>query len=256
VKLGHFFTPIGYEVVNSPGNFFYSHAYTHQYGEPFTHTGALATKAMSDQLSISGGVTRGWDAWEDNNEDLAALGGFTWTSEDKFAAFAWYFHVGDEDDAGEQNRFVNSLILTLQLNEDLKYVTHSDIGSQEDAGVGAGEDAEWYSLTQYLVYTINDCWSAGFRYEFFADDDGARVSQILPDDAHTIPIAGVPAHWQDVTLGLNYKHSANVLIRPEVRWDWVDPLVDIPRGVVGSGPYDDFTDRSQFTVGCDAIVTF
>ena len=41
IKLGHFYTPIGYEVVPANGNFFYTHAYTMQYGEPFTHTGVL-----------------------------------------------------------------------------------------------------------------------------------------------------------------------------------------------------------------------
>lgn len=38
-KIGNFYTIIGYEVVNAPENFFYSHAYTMQYGEPFTHSG-------------------------------------------------------------------------------------------------------------------------------------------------------------------------------------------------------------------------
>ncbi|MEZ6108905.1 MAG: outer membrane beta-barrel protein, partial [Pirellulaceae bacterium] len=41
VKAGHFYTTIGYEVVPATGNFFYSHAYTMNYGEPFTHTGFL-----------------------------------------------------------------------------------------------------------------------------------------------------------------------------------------------------------------------
>ena len=39
VKLGHFYTPVGYEVVTSPDNFFYSHAFTMYNSEPFTHTG-------------------------------------------------------------------------------------------------------------------------------------------------------------------------------------------------------------------------
>jgi hypothetical protein len=41
VKAGHFYTPIGYETVPTADNFFYSHAYTMQYGEPFTHTGFM-----------------------------------------------------------------------------------------------------------------------------------------------------------------------------------------------------------------------
>ncbi len=50
LKVGHFYTIIGYEVVTAPDNFFYTHAYTMQYGEPFTHTGVLATYNANDQL--------------------------------------------------------------------------------------------------------------------------------------------------------------------------------------------------------------
>ena len=50
VKVGHFYTIIGYEVVPAPDNFFYSHAYTMQYGEPFTHTGMLGDVQRQRQL--------------------------------------------------------------------------------------------------------------------------------------------------------------------------------------------------------------
>ena len=39
VKAGYFYTPIGYEHIQAPENFFYSHSYTQYYIEPFTHTG-------------------------------------------------------------------------------------------------------------------------------------------------------------------------------------------------------------------------
>jgi hypothetical protein len=64
VKAGHFYTIIGYEVVTAPDNFFYSRAYTMQYGEPFTHTGALATWTPNKQLSVMAGGTLGWDNFE------------------------------------------------------------------------------------------------------------------------------------------------------------------------------------------------
>ncbi len=258
-KVGHFYTIIGYEVVTAPDNFFYTHAYTMQYGEPFTHTGALATYEVNEQLSVSGGFTRGWDAWEDNNEDLSALYGFTLTSEDEKASLAYYAHVGDEDDAGNLNRYINSVVFTYALTDDWKYVFHHDYGFQEEAA-GPDQDGEWYSFNHYLFYTVNDCLSYGLRYEWFSDDDGTRVTQLLPDDAHTLPIAGVPTHWQEITFGANYKPHANVVVRPEARFDWADPLVDDPDYSVGpengSGPYDDFSDRSQFTLGTDVIVTF
>jgi hypothetical protein len=82
IRMGHFFTIIGYEVVQAPENFFYSHAYTHQYGEPFTHFGLLAMYKVNDQWSLSGGFTRGWDNLDDTigKNSLGLLGGANWTS--------------------------------------------------------------------------------------------------------------------------------------------------------------------------------
>ncbi len=42
-RVGHFYAPLGYETVMAPDNFFYSHSYSHQYGEPFTFTGAMVS---------------------------------------------------------------------------------------------------------------------------------------------------------------------------------------------------------------------
>ena len=40
----------------------------------------------------------------------------------------------------------------------------------------AFEDADWYGINQYLLYTLGDKkWSAGARVEWFRDDDGTRV---------------------------------------------------------------------------------
>ena len=51
LKAGHFYTPVGYEVVTSPDNFFYSKPYTFQYGEPFTHTGLLGNYTFDKNWS-------------------------------------------------------------------------------------------------------------------------------------------------------------------------------------------------------------
>ena len=61
VKIGHFFTPIGYEVVPVTGNFFRSHSYTMFNSEPFTHTGVLGTYTGFDAVTLYGGWTLGWD---------------------------------------------------------------------------------------------------------------------------------------------------------------------------------------------------
>src|SRR5690606_3405402 len=95
VKIGHFYTIIGYEVVTAPGNFFYTHAYTMQYGEPFTHTGALATWKANDQLSLMGGFHFGWDNFDNYYDRASFLGGATFTSSDGNSSLAYALTVGD-----------------------------------------------------------------------------------------------------------------------------------------------------------------
>ena len=58
IKLGHFYTPTGFETVPAPDNFFYTRAYTLNVGEPFTHTGMLANyKINSNWLVLAGPLT-------------------------------------------------------------------------------------------------------------------------------------------------------------------------------------------------------
>ena len=81
VKIGHFFTLIGYEVVGATGNFFYSHSYTMFNSEPFTHTGAVATYKVGDRLTTYGGYVMGWDSGFEDNGD-AFLGGYSYDLSD------------------------------------------------------------------------------------------------------------------------------------------------------------------------------
>ena len=89
IKVGHFYTPIGYETVPAPDNFFYTHAYTMQFGEPFTHTGVLLNYAVDANWAVTGGAltgstTGGWDGGFDKQlGNWGGLLGTTWTSNDK-----------------------------------------------------------------------------------------------------------------------------------------------------------------------------
>ena len=61
VKGGKFYTPVGYEVVTAPDNFFFSHAMTMFNSEPFTHTGFLATYSGIENVTVMAGWSAGWD---------------------------------------------------------------------------------------------------------------------------------------------------------------------------------------------------
>ncbi len=97
IKWGHFFTIIGYEVVPDIGNFFYTHAYTLQYGEPFTHTGVLASRQWCDNWTWYAGIVSGWNEF-DLTEGPQFLGGVSYTDKD-YGSLAFSIITGDESTA-------------------------------------------------------------------------------------------------------------------------------------------------------------
>jgi hypothetical protein len=253
VRMGHFYTILGYESVMAPENFFYSHAYTMQYGEPFTHTGLLAMYDLNDCWAVSGGFTRGWNNWYDNNNDLDFLGGVTWTSWDEGTSLAFAINTGNEDDAGVNNRTVYSLVFSKQLTDRMEWVLQHDLGNEEGVGLNGGEDARWYGINTYLFYEINRNWSFGVRYEWFNDQQGTRVdaANAAGGPPRGMALNGVPTNWYEVTAGVRWTPRNNLIVRSECRWDWC-----APHGNAQIDPFDDGTKRRQFLWSIDAIVTF
>ena len=234
VKLGHFYTIVGYEVSQAPDNFFYTHAYTMYYGEPVKHTGVLAEYAASDRLTAWGGWTAGWDTgWENLVDASTFLGGLSYGLLDD-VTFTWTVSFGDYG-TGLGDVYFNSFVLELVLTEKLTYVIQHDLGDNSDRGPA---NNEWYGVNQYLLYEINDRWSGGLRFEWFRDDDGARV------------IIGNPGDYYELTAGVNYRPHANLVIRPELRYDWYD-------GPTPAGqPFDQGNSNEQVSGGFDFIVTY
>ena len=84
-------------------------------------------------------------------------------------------------------------------------------------------------MANYLFYTINDCWKAGLRAEWW------RSNQVTGQDNS----------FYELTGGVNYKYTANLIVRPEVRYDWSEG--DLTNGQISY-------DRVEF--GIDAIMTY
>jgi len=89
-----------------------------------------------------------------------------------------------------------------------------------------GFDAENVGIVNYLFYTINDCWKAGGRVEWLK----------------TNTMTGESTSFYEVTGGVNYRANDNLVIRPEVRYDWSST--------------DFASDYDRVLFGIDAVLTF
>ncbi|QDS96239.1 hypothetical protein FF011L_50470 [Roseimaritima multifibrata] len=241
VKAGHFYTAIGYEVVAAPDNFFYSHAYTMYNNEPFTHTGFLATYDVSSDLSVFGGYTFGWDSgYVDNGDNF--LGGFTvGMSEDVSLTYATTIGrfgtngaLGAATSGVQEEGYMHSMVFDVALTEKTTWISQWDYinthANNTDVNFRKG-----FALVNYLMYDINDCTAVGTRFEYFHRDPDTGV---VGDDNVDV---------YDLTFGLNHRFNSNLIVRPELRWDWDKD---------GDFAINENNAASQTTFGMDAILTF
>ncbi|NJD08631.1 MAG: porin [Methylococcaceae bacterium] len=255
IKAGHFYTIIGNEVVTAPDNFFYSHAYTMQYGEPFTHTGVLLSYPVTDNFTLTGGGVTGsefgggWDgAWDKNLGTWAFLGGGTWTSDDKGTSVTLNATSGEINEHDHNNWSLYSLVAKHDIIEGLHYTFQHDHGWVSK--ILGGQDAEWYGINQYLSYDIQDNLAVGIRGEWFRDDDGFRVAS----PGRTLTYFPGANNYFAVTGGLNWKPLKWLAVRPNIRYDWADNAAAFNNDTGATGFAA--TRKDQLLISTDVVVSF
>lgn len=254
-QVGHFYTPVGYEGVPAPNNFFYSKSYSYQFAGPFTHWGGMLNWKISNSWTVQAGLTNGWDALDRPSDNMGFVGKVRYDS----AASGWWTSfaivTGEEfNNLGDlpirpdfTNRTRYSWLVGLPLTCRIDYVFHHWLGLQEQGAIDGGQ-ADWYGIDQYLFYTVNDCWKWGVRFEWFRDEEGTRVGLNRPSNPNVPPF---PGNVYSLSAGVNWAPTDNFVLRPEIRADWYDGNVNAPQD-----PYGDGDDASQLMLGFDAIFLF
>lgn len=281
IKLGHFYSPVGYFVVDTSQNFFNTLPYTYQYGEPFTHTGALASWTVNEHFVLGGGFTRGWDNFDGSGYGSRNLGyigtaAYTWTDKSSLAFVnMWSTEPnGFFDDTGthaeHSGRYFQTIVYSKPFCEKWLYVAQTDFGTQGGVNSAAavaqgnttGNTARWYGLNQYLFYTQNEHWTWGANFEWFRDESGARVGGFLPNLPNTVDsvrtrglspaISGFAGNFFQVTVGPKINFNKNIFLRPNLRFDWYGGN---PNNA-GLLPFDAGTKRNQTILGTDLAIVY
>ena len=242
IKVGHFFTIIGYEVVTAPDNFFYSHAYTMVNSEPFTHSGALATIQASEFITLYAGYSAGWDSGFEDNGDTVLAGlslvmtddiTVTYTStsgrlNESSTLFGPVLH-----ERGQMHSIVGDSTCG-----NLNYILQLDYLDTEDQFSNTYRNT--IGINNYFLYEISEQLAAGLRFEYY----NVECNPFIDDQCDIYAL----------TFGLNIIPADYVKIRPEVRMDW--DVDDNPLGINELHPIRQTPRESQTTFGIDAIVTF
>lgn len=249
-KVGHFYTIQGYEVVQATGNFFYSHAYTMNYGEPFTHTGVLTTWNPSDDVTVWNGYVWGWDSgFENGLEAHSYLGGMSMPLGDistlTYTALVGNFgdgtFVGGAPGGSQGNIYNHSIVLDTQLTDRFNTVLQSDFGTNYN--VPGGGNSQWYGINQYFFYDLTCNLRGGLRAEWFADPNGVRVGN-------------GNGEYTGITAGLNWLPTPNLTFRPEVRYDMFRNYNNNNQRAFNPNAAGVNQDGAQWSFGMDGIWTF
>ncbi len=228
VKAGHFYTPVGYEVIPSGGNFFLSRQLTFYNSEPFTHTGVLGTYNAGDNLQVLGGWAAGMDTGFDRlNNGSVFVGGFIYKVSDS-TSVTYMTCTGNMGARGDGS--INSIFLTQSWTDKISSVHQFDVlgsnigGSFAETGIADNSTGQ----INYLFYQINDKLKAGARQEWYKADGSS---------------------YNTMTYGVNIMPMDKLVIRPEVRhmWSGADNSVAAPG-------HEDLFNQTVF--GIDAIVTY
>lgn len=288
IKVGHYITLEGAEVVDPRSNFFYSHSYIYNFGIPIDHTGVLAVTHFDDVLDLYYGVdtgvnsTFGRGTGVPNNSPVSFHGGVGFNLLNGDLTILATTHIGDAfPDQGSPGffstnvgtRYLNDVTIVwkttkqLTLTADLNYI-HDDT---KFFGPNGNQSADGGGIALYAAYQYNDNLAFGIRGEWFNDSQGAFVGAFPGNsDFVNAEIGRANGSYGDGGLG-NFNKSNNYYavtlaanitptvpkqfegfkIRPEIRYDHSDVAVFGGATSTLAG-----ASKDQWTIGGDVIVPF
>ncbi len=258
VKVGHFYSVMGYESLESNRNFFYSNSYARMYGMPTSMTGAVATLGLVNGWSLVLGGVNEWNAFDSDEDNFSGVFGLTYEGADKFFTFSATLMYGKQcapcyqfetySDAADVTVF--NTFAKFQFTQRLSYVCEFTAGYDdrdyfEMATFGTHRGRAWFGLNNYLFYQVCDTLTLGTRFEWFNDADSTVI-----DGGYGFSTRDEASNYFALTVGANWTPLCWMTIRPEIRYDFSDWECGNLR------TYDGWTDESQVTVGADIIVRF
>jgi hypothetical protein len=213
LMLGKFATPFGNETINPTTNNLYTHSYIFTFGIPFTQTGILGTYNVTNNFSVSAGVTRGFNqSTLDNNDVPDFLGGAALTLGN--LKITGNLAIGAEQtDDNKDYTILPEIIISDKFSDQLTLAADLLYGDTAHFN-------QWAGAAGYLEYTFNKILALNVRGEVYYDGHGFTTGAIFDGIDNVTYFEG--------TLGValtplpDNQWFSSLTIRPEVRVDTAD----------------------------------
>ena len=170
---GKFNAPIGFELLDAPDMYQYSHALVFDNGLPTNLTGLMASTSLSEMIDISVYVVNGWDNNPDGNKNKT-IGGRIGITPMKDINVGFSAISGDDSDVAGENLTVFDVDGTITVIPNLTVGLELNWGT-EDKGSTTGTDGDWFGFLVMGHYDYSDWGGITLRYDYFNDEDGARL---------------------------------------------------------------------------------
>ncbi len=216
IDLGKFTTLLGYEVINTNGNWNYSRSLLFSWAVPYYHTGIRLLYPFTGNFTAALYLVNGWNnVVAINNSKTIGLG--LNYSPSTATTISLNGLTGFEQPAGVPygKTDVGELIVTQQIGGNLSLATDAVYGRERVAGVLN----IWKGIAAYAKYDLDSKSDIGLRGEIYYDPEGYTTGVTFPK-----------ATFKEITATYEYRPWSHLILMFEARDDFANSKTFLSAG--------------------------
>ena len=219
LTFGKFNAPIGFELLDAPDMYQFSHALVFDMGLPTNLTGAMLSMDLGGGIDVVVHLTNGWDQNVDTNTDKM-IGGRLGYSHAELGGIGFSAMRGDEDGL-VGNLTVYDVDLTLTPAPGLIIGGEYNNGKTELDQVNV--ENSWSGYMVMAHYSLTDVMGLTGRYDYFSRE----ISQVAArrSGAQDHPPGNVEVSQQALTIAPTFALTDGLGFLMELRRDFSDEAI-------------------------------
>jgi hypothetical protein len=235
VDIGKFATMMGYEVIESNGNWNESRSLLFAWAIPYYHMGMRLTYPLASNLSVALHIVNSWNTVVDNNKSKSIGLGLNY-SPTSTTTITLNGMSGFEQPTSisSGNKSVGELIVTEQIGENFALTLDADYGQESVNGLLN----IWKGAAAYAKYNLDSKSDLAVRVETYSDPNGYTTGATFSQPS-----------YREITLTYEYRPWDNIIVRIEGRDDFANGNAFISSGTLP-------TESTQPTLLVGVITTF